>query len=261
LLSLSHTHFNRGGWWSYLDLGFWMRVIGCFIMLYAAAAFSLCFLCLYSNHITGHHPSPGFRYQSKSMTKMLLSSTTNESVKRTKRDVAYRSNFDQQNRTNADAMISHRSTSECLSKGLDLGLDDDNEFLMDNESNRRILATRRRYISYGALSKNNVPCSRRGASLTRTHAAVVPSRDAVIERLPLLRFNKQCDILNEMPDIVSSGKALFVIAVVNMKLTKCFLSMNKHTRIEHFLGDPGMTTIARGKSSEAGYKDGPSENA
>ncbi|PWA98902.1 Rapid ALkalinization Factor [Artemisia annua] len=38
------------------------------------------------------------------------------------------------------------------------------EFEMDSESSRRILATNRRYISYGALSKNNVPCSRRGAS-------------------------------------------------------------------------------------------------
>ncbi|KAK3010490.1 hypothetical protein RJ639_012709 [Escallonia herrerae] len=37
------------------------------------------------------------------------------------------------------------------------------EFEMDSEINRRILATRR-YISYGALSRNRVPCSRRGAS-------------------------------------------------------------------------------------------------
>ncbi|KAM0070441.1 putative rapid ALkalinization Factor [Helianthus debilis subsp. tardiflorus] len=55
------------------------------------------------------------------------------------------------------------STAECLAEGADLEFDDD-EFAMDSESNRRILATRRRYISYGALSKNNVPCSRRGAS-------------------------------------------------------------------------------------------------
>jgi hypothetical protein len=34
---------------------------------------------------------------------------------------------------------------------------------MDSESNRRILAARR-YISYGALRRNTVPCSRRGAS-------------------------------------------------------------------------------------------------
>ncbi|KAL1546016.1 rapid alkalinization factor-like [Salvia divinorum] len=46
--------------------------------------------------------------------------------------------------------------AECLSGG-------DDEFELDSESNRRILATRR-YISYGALQRNNVPCSRRGAS-------------------------------------------------------------------------------------------------
>ncbi|KAK7284373.1 hypothetical protein RJT34_19118 [Clitoria ternatea] len=37
------------------------------------------------------------------------------------------------------------------------------EFDMDNEINRRILATTK-YISYGALQRNTVPCSRRGAS-------------------------------------------------------------------------------------------------
>ncbi|KAK0602616.1 hypothetical protein LWI29_035280 [Acer saccharum] len=35
--------------------------------------------------------------------------------------------------------------------------------MMDNEINRRILATTK-YISYGALQRNTVPCSRRGAS-------------------------------------------------------------------------------------------------
>ncbi|OIT19325.1 PREDICTED: rapid alkalinization factor-like [Nicotiana attenuata] len=42
---------------------------------------------------------------------------------------------------------------ECMDEELELELD-----------NRRILATSRRYISYGALQRNNVPCSRRGAS-------------------------------------------------------------------------------------------------
>ncbi|KAL3629918.1 hypothetical protein CASFOL_026230 [Castilleja foliolosa] len=42
-------------------------------------------------------------------------------------------------------------------------LEDEQEFELDSESNRRILATRG-YISYGALHRNNVPCSRRGAS-------------------------------------------------------------------------------------------------
>ncbi|KAJ8529526.1 hypothetical protein K7X08_036361 [Anisodus acutangulus] len=40
---------------------------------------------------------------------------------------------------------------------------EEEEFGLDNESNRRILATKK-YISYGALQKNSVPCSRRGAS-------------------------------------------------------------------------------------------------
>ncbi|CAA3032941.1 RALF-like 33 [Olea europaea subsp. europaea] len=40
---------------------------------------------------------------------------------------------------------------------------DGGEFEMDSEINRRILATTK-YISYGALRANNVPCSRRGAS-------------------------------------------------------------------------------------------------
>ncbi|KAH7573578.1 hypothetical protein ACOSP7_007332 [Xanthoceras sorbifolium] len=52
------------------------------------------------------------------------------------------------------------SIGECMTVGdeaLDL------EFEMDTEINRRILATRG-YISYGALRRNTVPCSRRGAS-------------------------------------------------------------------------------------------------
>ncbi|XP_042475602.1 protein RALF-like 1 [Macadamia integrifolia] len=38
-----------------------------------------------------------------------------------------------------------------------------NEFEMDTEINRRILATSN-YISYAALKRNSVPCSKRGAS-------------------------------------------------------------------------------------------------
>ncbi|GAB4851280.1 hypothetical protein Ancab_030576 [Ancistrocladus abbreviatus] len=48
--------------------------------------------------------------------------------------------------------------AECLA-----GEEDEEEFLLDSEINRRILAATR-YISYGALSKNYIPCSRRGAS-------------------------------------------------------------------------------------------------
>ncbi|XP_004495709.1 protein RALF-like 33 [Cicer arietinum] len=46
------------------------------------------------------------------------------------------------------------SIAECL---------EDDEFELDSEINRRILANTK-YISYGALQRNTVPCSRRGAS-------------------------------------------------------------------------------------------------
>lgn len=54
------------------------------------------------------------------------------------------------------------SMAECLGDEDELGLG--LELEMDSEINRRILAVRGRYISYGALSRNSVPCSRRGAS-------------------------------------------------------------------------------------------------
>lgn len=47
------------------------------------------------------------------------------------------------------------SIAECM--------EGEEEFEMDSEINRRILATTK-YISYGALQRNTVPCSRRGAS-------------------------------------------------------------------------------------------------
>ncbi|KAL5996083.1 hypothetical protein ACLOJK_026156 [Asimina triloba] len=47
------------------------------------------------------------------------------------------------------------SIAECL--------DGADEFAMESEMSRRILATSR-YISYAALRRNSIPCSRRGAS-------------------------------------------------------------------------------------------------
>ncbi|KAJ6762695.1 RAPID ALKALINIZATION FACTOR-LIKE [Salix purpurea] len=49
------------------------------------------------------------------------------------------------------------SIAECMAE------EDGEEFEMDTEISRRILATTK-YVSYGALQKNNVPCSKRGAS-------------------------------------------------------------------------------------------------
>ncbi|KAG8499606.1 hypothetical protein CXB51_006241 [Gossypium anomalum] len=55
------------------------------------------------------------------------------------------------------------SIAECLMLSGEESSDFDAEFAMDSEISRRILA-RTRYISYGALRRNTVPCSRRGAS-------------------------------------------------------------------------------------------------
>ncbi|XVF38719.1 hypothetical protein REPUB_Repub20aG0126100 [Reevesia pubescens] len=63
----------------------------------------------------------------------------------------------------------HGSIAECLmstgeeSSEFDAEFATDAEFAMGSEISRRILATSR-YISYGALRRNTVPCSRRGAS-------------------------------------------------------------------------------------------------
>ncbi|KAL9679153.1 hypothetical protein QQ045_017009 [Rhodiola kirilowii] len=40
----------------------------------------------------------------------------------------------------------------------------DEEKMMTSESERRILAQAKKYISYGALKKNSVPCNKRGRS-------------------------------------------------------------------------------------------------
>lgn len=41
---------------------------------------------------------------------------------------------------------------------------DDNENMLDSEISRRTLAGQQRYISYGALQANQVPCGSRGRS-------------------------------------------------------------------------------------------------
>ncbi|KAJ1380894.1 Rapid ALkalinization Factor [Sesbania bispinosa] len=62
-------------------------------------------------------------------------------------------------------VMSSSPTVDAGGVGMEMGwvMEQGDEFEMDNEINRRILATTR-YISYGALQRNTVPCSRRGAS-------------------------------------------------------------------------------------------------
>ncbi|THG10398.1 hypothetical protein TEA_022067 [Camellia sinensis var. sinensis] len=65
--------------------------------------------------------------------------------------------------------------AECLA--------DDEEFGLNSEVSRRILASTR-YISYGVLQRNTVPCSRRGASYynCRSGAQANPYSPLVLER-------------------------------------------------------------------------------
>ncbi|KAJ6380281.1 hypothetical protein OIU76_016857 [Salix suchowensis] len=59
--------------------------------------------------------------------------------------------------TTRSSICDKGSIAECMAE------EDGEEFEMDTEISRRILATTK-YVSYGALQKNNVPCSKRGAS-------------------------------------------------------------------------------------------------
>ncbi|KAJ0253134.1 hypothetical protein HA466_0122120 [Hirschfeldia incana] len=54
------------------------------------------------------------------------------------------------------------SSSNCRGTIADC-MSEEEEFELDSESSRRILASKK-YVSYGAMRKNSVPCSRRGAS-------------------------------------------------------------------------------------------------
>ncbi|XWS15754.1 hypothetical protein CRYUN_Cryun34aG0029100 [Craigia yunnanensis] len=54
-------------------------------------------------------------------------------------------------------------TSSCIG-GHCINVEDVTEALMDSETNHRQLAQKKRYISYGALKSNSVPCNRRGQS-------------------------------------------------------------------------------------------------
>ncbi|KAL5772407.1 hypothetical protein ACOSP7_012011 [Xanthoceras sorbifolium] len=54
--------------------------------------------------------------------------------------------------------------SRLNSIGHDEDLFEDNEFLFDSESARRQLKGNSKYISYGALKANQVPCNKRGQS-------------------------------------------------------------------------------------------------
>lgn len=57
--------------------------------------------------------------------------------------------------------VCNKSIGECLT---------DPEMMMDSETNRRVLAMQKKYISYGTLKRDMVPCDRAGASYYNCHA-------------------------------------------------------------------------------------------
>ncbi|MCL7039055.1 hypothetical protein MKW94_009001 [Papaver nudicaule] len=63
-----------------------------------------------------------------------------------------------------DAILGVRSSAPVTYNGL-VGCDnEEDEFAMESDITRRFLFWPRRHISYGALKRNQVPCSRRGSS-------------------------------------------------------------------------------------------------
>ncbi|XWS19612.1 hypothetical protein CRYUN_Cryun31cG0030500 [Craigia yunnanensis] len=62
------------------------------------------------------------------------------------------------------AHFGNDDTSSCIG-GRCINVEDLTEaFMMESETNHRQLAQRKRYISYGALKSNSIPCNRRGQS-------------------------------------------------------------------------------------------------
>ncbi|KAL6992560.1 hypothetical protein U1Q18_010670 [Sarracenia purpurea var. burkii] len=61
-----------------------------------------------------------------------------------------------------DSLRSHDHIATCNAQIGDC-IDEDEGEMMDSDAARRVLA-QQRYISYGALRRNNVPCNRRGQS-------------------------------------------------------------------------------------------------
>ena len=57
--------------------------------------------------------------------------------------------------------VCNKSIGECLAEP---------EVMMDSETNRRVLAMQKRYISYETLKRDMVPCDRAGASYYNCHA-------------------------------------------------------------------------------------------
>ncbi|XP_073049149.1 protein RALF-like 19 [Primulina eburnea] len=102
----------------------------------------------------------------------------------------------------AAIVVAAHSTEYAIDMGLNVetdghglvadALDLDEELMMESESARRQLA-QSRYISYGALNRNTVPCNRRGASYyssCRGHQRANPYRRGCTRATHCARNNR-----------------------------------------------------------------------
>ncbi|XP_049356314.1 protein RALF-like 22 [Solanum verrucosum] len=62
------------------------------------------------------------------------------------------------------------STRKCNGGLVGNCIDEEEEMMMESDISRRVLGGRNGYVSYGAMSRNNVPCNVRGASYYNCHA-------------------------------------------------------------------------------------------
>ncbi|KAL3321569.1 hypothetical protein AABB24_039267 [Solanum stoloniferum] len=73
---------------------------------------------------------------------------------------------------------------------------DDEEDLMDSESNRRVLLMQKKYISYGTLKRDLVPCNTPGASYYNCKAPGAANN-----------YNRGCEIITRCAREVSDIKS------------------------------------------------------
>ncbi|CAK9171062.1 unnamed protein product [Ilex paraguariensis] len=74
----------------------------------------------------------------------------------THQSVSYLSSMHQDDKGEIAQRRCNGNVGECMN--------DDEEMMMESETSRRILEEGARYISYGALERDNVPCNRPGNS-------------------------------------------------------------------------------------------------
>nr|XP_009766091.1 PREDICTED: protein RALF-like 24 [Nicotiana sylvestris] len=90
-------------------------------------------------------------------------------------------------------LMGKRGCSEKLNKCSEIV---DEEDMMDSESNRRVLLMQKKYISYGTLKRDLVPCNTPGASYYNCKAPGAANT-----------YNRGCEIITRCARVVSDIKS------------------------------------------------------